>query len=134
MWDWLARHVRLVMVWAMLMPFAVSSLIASGVMPARADNGAFMMVICTGDGMVEVAVDPVTLQPISDESGGTDPQPTADHCAWAAAHAPADLADAMALRLPLAVIAPAQAAPDPTVLRVAAATGLPPSTGPPLPF
>ena len=52
-----------------------------GVMPARAADGSFTIVLCTDEGRVEV--DAATLlagQPAS-------PRAKADPCAWAAAHA-----------------------------------------------
>ncbi len=96
-------------------------------MPVRGENGAITLVICTADGMVETAFDPVTMMPVDD---GDQDQPAQDPCAWAHAHASATLA-------PIITLAPQTLAPLPhavprdTVGIIAAATGLPPATGPP---
>lgn len=111
----------------MLLPFALSSGLAAGLMPARGADGSIILVICTADGMVETAFDPVTMMPVDD---GNQDEPAQDPCAWAHAHASATL-------VPLTALAPHTLAPQPhaqprdTASIIAAATGLPPATGPP---
>lgn len=125
------RYLRLMVLWVMLLPFAASSLFAAGIMPTRAPSGAIMLVICMGEGgMMEVAVDPQTLLPIeapdaSDMDGG-------QHCYWAAAHVPFTPPETPPLRLPDAHRDTPAIAAQSTALRAAIATGLPPSTGPPV--
>ncbi|ARO13523.1 hypothetical protein BVG79_00163 [Ketogulonicigenium robustum] len=125
------HYLRLIALWAMLLPFAAVSLVASGVMPARAANGAIILVICTGGGgMVEMAFDPVTMQPIDDSADDGTSSDQA-HCYWAAAQAPFDAPETVQISLPRKP-APTQAHfIASTTLSAAASTGLPPSTGPP---
>ena len=123
---------------ALLLPFLLSALIASGVMPARSAGGAITLVICTAEGMAELAVDPATMQPLDVSAhGGTDqdgPQKQTGNCAWAANHADFAAPIPAALALPSWQMIALPVAPVPTVLATARATGLPPSTGPPLPL
>lgn len=113
------------------------SLISQGVMPAREADGAVTLVLCTPEGIVEIAVDPQTMQPLDDDPDGPARHPdtgAGDHCPWAGLQAPIDLtADA---RLPqmLRPALPQGFAPVHTVLAAGRATGLPPATGPPLPI
>lgn len=90
------RYLRLIALWAMILPFAAASLIAKGVMPAVSPAGVIMLVICTGDGMVEMAVDAVTMEPLADPGKDGPPAPDAGSCAWAAAHAAFVIADLFA--------------------------------------
>ena len=123
---------------ALLLPFLLSALIASGVMPARSAGGAITLVICTAEGMAELAVDPTTMQPLDGSAhGGTDqdgPQKQTGSCAWAVSHADFAAPTPPVLALPSWQMIAALVAPVPTVLATARATGLPPSTGPPLPL
>lgn len=128
----LKRHLCLIAVWAMLLPFVGSSLIANGVMPVMSPNGTFMQVICTGEGMVEMAIDSATMQPVTDD-GDTAPE-KAEYCAWAAFHPLFALTDVTALLPPDWPLREADAVSGTTVLRFALATGLPPATGPPVTF
>ncbi len=129
---------------AVLLPFLLSSLIAAGVMPARAPNGAITLVICTALGPAELLVDPATMAPVAAGPDGI-PKDTPEKdgpqkdgtnrkaaCAWAAAHG-----DVAAPPPPMPDTAPARplmpiAGPVPAILAAARATGLPPATGPPL--
>ena len=119
----------------MLLPFLLSSLIATGVMPARADDGAITLVICTPAGPAEMRVDPATMQPVAPAPFPAKPAPKdkpTSACAWAISHADFTPPQLPALVLPLRQ---AQAAPRPAlpaILAAARATGLPPAPGPPL--
>ncbi|MGL5008681.1 MAG: hypothetical protein ACRC6I_02265 [Paracoccaceae bacterium] len=59
---------------ALILPFLLLSLIPVGLMPARAADGAMVLVLCTGDGAVEVTVTPE----------GSDQHAVAGTCDWAA--------------------------------------------------
>lgn len=121
------RLLRAFALWAMLSPFVLLSLIAPGVMPARAQGGVLMLVICDGAGMTEIAVDPRTLQPVE-----TSPDHDSGPCFWGLGHSPVDLV-APVEPLPVAMRRLAlDFPPAATALIVARATGLPPATGPPL--
>ncbi|WP_281374538.1 DUF2946 family protein [Pseudochelatococcus contaminans] len=135
MWRFSGRYLRVIGVWVALLPFALLSLLANGIMPAMSSNGVVMLVICTGDGMVEMAFDSATMEPVADttESDG-EPTQKADYCSWAASHPAFDLPDLVAVQQPdttLTVLAPPR---GPSILQIAAATGLPPATGPPVLF
>lgn len=121
-----SRGLRRMLDWALLAPFLVLSLISPAVMPAQAADGGLVLVLCTGDGAVEMVLDPLT-----GEVSKPSPKSPADRCAWACGQmAVADLA------LP-ALLLPAQAAQRaappaaPPLLAFVRATGLPPATGPP---
>lgn len=106
------------------------SLLASALMPARAADGTGAFLLCTGDGPVSMALDPVTgrLARVPDE----DPIGTSrDRCAWACAQAVAMVPAPVAM--PTLAVAAARAAPPPPALLLTEArtTGLPPATGPP---
>ena len=127
----LGLHMRAAALWTGLFAFVLWSLIGFGIMPARAGNGALVLVICTGDGVAEMAFDPVTMTPVSDKGkGGTD-GPGPGDCPWAAGQS------ALALDPPRLMIQPrpvaGRLAPcfTETVLAVSQVTGLPPATGPP---
>ncbi|MAA96776.1 MAG: hypothetical protein CMN87_17980 [Stappia sp.] len=128
------RHLRLLAVWAMLIPFVVSSLIGSAVMPAKGADGTLTLVICSGSGMIEIAVDPLTMEPVSESPDEQSPKLQTNYCAWAASHVAIDLPVIAAIPARLRLGMAAMNTPAPTVLRVAAATGLPPATGPPATF
>lgn len=109
----------------LLAPFVALALIPHGVMPIRGAEG-LVLVICTGDGPLEMVVDKAT--------GETRPREPADpgnSCVWANAsatvmlQAPVHLAD---VHLSWQPAIPAGAS---AILAVARATGLPPATGPP---
>ena len=118
----------------MLIPFVVSSLIGSAVMPVKGADGTLTLVICSGGAMIEIAVDPVTMEPVSESPDEQSPRSQTDYCAWAASHVAVDLPAIAAIPARLHVGGAAMNMPAPTVLRVAAATGLPPATGPPATF
>lgn len=122
----LTRHLRDFALWATLGPLLLLSLLSPGVMPTRGTDGALMLVLCTADGMVETAIDPVTFEPVK-----RHPESAREYCPWVSLHSAAFLApvppmparagDIMPLGYPLAE----------TVLATGRVTGLPPSTGPP---
>lgn len=118
----------------MVLPFAAWSLLAKGVMPALSPNGVVMLVICTGDGMVEMAFDAVTMQPVTDQRTHDGPAKSADPCAWAAMHPAVVIPDLMAADMPLRDAVTSVTTPRSMTLRIASATGLPPATGPPALF
>ncbi|WP_322893805.1 MULTISPECIES: hypothetical protein [unclassified Yoonia] len=123
------QTLRRLMLWLALLPFLALSLLGTGVMPERSDSGAIILVICTDAGMVEMAFDPVTMQPIDD--AGEDDLPDHDPCDWAAAQPAFALVVLPDLIVPVAFRA-SQTPPSASTIRmVAAATGLPPATGPP---
>lgn len=111
--------------WLLLVPFLLLAMLPGGVMPRVSAQG-IVLVLCTGDGMLELRVDPRTGEPV-EESEAAD-----RHCPWAQMRLTEALIAAPVLPLP--VIATAHPLePVPPMLRViAAATGLPPATGPPL--
>lgn len=117
----------------MILPFLGTSLIAKGVMPGATPNGTVSFVICADGMMVEMAFDPVTMQPLDDDESGTV-DGAADACAWAALHGVASLPDLHAAPRPDLALTATTAPDHDTALRVALATGLPPSTGPPATF
>ena len=123
---------------ALLLPFLLSALIANGIMPARSAGGAITLVICTAEGMAELVVDPATMQPVDGSSQDAPdqdgPQKQPASCAWAANLADFAAPAPAALALPSWQMIAALVPPAPTVLATARATGLPPSTGPPLPL
>lgn len=127
----LGLHMRAAALWTGLLAFVLSSLIAFGTMPARAGNGAVVFVICTGDGVMEMAFEPITMKPVSDKEKGRKDAPGLDYCPWAAGQS------ALALDIPRLMIQPLPAAGrltpqfTETVLTVSRVTGLPPATGPP---
>lgn len=127
-----AHLLRIVLVWISVLPFVLMSIIGAGVVPVRSAEGTLMMVICTGDGMVEIAVDPATMEPISDEGDKNDTAPGQGVCDWAAAQSAYTLVGQTVLSLALQKIAEAWTGFAETTLTVSDATGLPPSTGPPL--
>ncbi len=128
------RYLRAIVVWAMLLPFAFSSLIANGLMPMVTPEGAIVLVICTSEGMVEASFDPVTMERIAEPGDRDAPAGDAEYCAWAAWHPAFDTPGLTALPRRVEPLRAAAPRTGPTVLVASAATGLPPSTGPPLTF
>lgn len=116
--------------WVLLLPFLLLSLIPPGVMPDRAADGTMLLVLCTGDGPVEMLVDLATGEPVGKTPDGSDDK--SNHCAWACGQM--TMAGLSAPALPLAGQSPRRAdAPPPLLLlALAHATGLPPATGPPI--
>ncbi|AUH63228.1 hypothetical protein CX676_02865 [Paracoccus zhejiangensis] len=119
---------------ALLAPFLLLSLISDAVMPVRGADGQLMLVLCTPIAVQQVATDP---HHHSGHAGHAqdDPedQPAAtDRCQWAGLHPVLALITPPDLPLPEnRVLSPAPP-PLPVILIAARATGLPPSTGPPL--
>lgn len=126
----LAHKLRLAALCALLVPFLLTSLIASGVMPARSQSGAVLLVICTAEGMAELLVDPETMQP-ADKSAPHAPEKSGQPCAWAVSQATFTLPELPALMPPQQSVIAMPASIAPVILTAARATGLPPSTGPP---
>lgn len=58
--------------WLLLVPFFLTTLLAPGIMPHRADDGSFTVVLCTGDGPVSLQIDPVTGARVADDPGASD--------------------------------------------------------------
>ncbi len=117
---------RTIGLWALLAPFLLLSLISPAVMPVRDADGTLTLVLCSGDGPVEMVIDLATGEPVD------RPQPGAqDRCDWACGQM-----EVIALLRP-------EASPPPLVVRRAdppaatvllaraRITGLPPATGPP---
>lgn len=77
------------------MPFVLLSLVAQGYMPARGDDGALRIVICTGQGPVAMVLDP--------ETGRLKPAPEVvdGRCSWAQAALALTVPEAPVLRVPL---------------------------------
>lgn len=127
----LASLLKTILVWASVTTFTGASLLASGVMPAKVNGGAIVLVICSGTEMVEVAFDPVTMQPLADQPDGPTPSADGQPCRWATIHPSIAAVQPPPLTAP---IIPASAVPGvdtPVILRIEEATGLPPATGPP---
>jgi hypothetical protein len=80
-----------------VLPFVVLSLLPAGLMPARAADGTMVIVLCTGDGPVEMTVD------LDDH----DHPAMSQMCDWAVHGAVALMPDLIALPRPVA-IAPAR--------------------------
>lgn len=127
----LGRHTRMVAFWAMLLPFFLSSFIAQGVMPVRTANGVIMLVICTGNGMVEMAFDAVTMEPVDEADHGDEEGSKGSYCAWAASQLTITLSPLMFLADPLLLVTGIGLSWIHAALEYARATGLPPATGPP---
>lgn len=123
---------RTVLVWASVLPFVLMSLIGAEVMPVRGADGTLTMVICTGDGMIEIAVDPAMMEPVADEGDRNDTAPGQGLCDWAAAQAAYTLAEHRVLLSATPKLSRGRIVFAETTLLVSDATGLPPSTGPPL--
>lgn len=77
----LCQHclLRITGLW-LVMPFLLLSLVAPGYMPVQGADGGISMVICSGDGVVVVTLDPATGEPVAHEDGPTD-----GRCSWAQA-------------------------------------------------
>lgn len=118
------NRLRRWLLWAMISPFLLMSLLSPAVMPARGLDGAMTLVLCSGEGPVTVTLDPVSGEPVHKA-------PDAGRCDWACAqHAIID-AGQTAMPEPFPVFAAPECAPAPAHLAEARATGLPPATGPP---
>lgn len=129
-WRWRLRACAL---WATLGSLVLLSLLSPGVMPARDADGALILVLCTAEGTVETAVDPVTFEPI-DASDQQHPDNAREYCPWFSLHSTGSLT-AMA-PIPARggdMLPPMEFPLAETVLAAGRVTGLPPSTGPPLP-
>jgi hypothetical protein len=123
------QTMRAICLWVLCAPFFLLSLLPSAAMPALAADGTLTMVLCTTDGPVEMVMDLATGQPVEKQH----PEGKTDRCDWASSLFTADLSPALpglaAMRLTATPLAPPA---PPAVLADAAATGLPPATGPPL--
>ena len=125
MGNGLIFRLRRVAVWALLVPFLLHSLIATAVMPAASANGP-VLVLCIGDGLIEVIMDPLTGEPVHKKS--TD---LAGQCDWAAGNVVANLHTGFEAPTIIGFAKPTDLPPSRFILIASAATGLPPSTGPP---
>lgn len=111
--------------WALIVPFLLLSLVSASVMPLRQADGSMTLVLCGGDGPIEVTVDAA-------QSPHHAPAPEPHKpCPWACGHAVADMP--LPVPMPVIVGSVTRMDPPPRGVRLAAAgrTGLPPSTGPP---
>ncbi|MDO5612408.1 MAG: hypothetical protein Q4G14_04085 [Paracoccus sp. (in: a-proteobacteria)] len=126
------RALRLIALWAMLLPLMLSSLVPAAIMPMRDAGGTVTMVICTAEGMVEAAFDPVTMQPLPDSGDDRREGPQSAPCPCAGTHPPATLDPLGAIIRPAGLALRRDACPQRQAApRLAAVTGLPPATGPP---
>jgi hypothetical protein len=117
---------RQLAIWALLTPFLILSLLSPSVMPMHIAGSGVVLTLCSGDGPVELRIDPETGEPAE-----KSPADTHEGCAWANARiVVADLAQP-ALPPIFTRIARTDPAPVPGVLRRAEKTGQPPTTGPP---
>jgi hypothetical protein len=89
---------------ALVVPFLALALIPQSYMPDRAAAGGMVLILCTDEGAVEIAIDPATGAPVQKQKAG-------DPCIWSLAGAAGLLPQAVALPLP-----------QPGVLRDLAAT------------
>lgn len=127
----LGHHLRKAAFWVGLLPFLLSSLVVAGIMPARADSGTVVFVICTGDGVAEIRLDARSLMPVTDERNGEGDVPNPDACPWAATQPTLAPDPLPAIPGPWLGAARRMQPVGPAVLAIARATGLPPATGPP---
>lgn len=123
---------RVASLWAGLLLVLLSSLVAPGTMPTRAEDGTLVLVLCTGDGVTATPFDPLTMEPVSNREGEGEEEPHPGYCPWAASQAWGGSVPVTSVVVPLLLLAGHAAAPaSETVLAVSRVTGLPPSTGPP---
>lgn len=73
---------------ALLVPLLLSAFVPQGVMPGGDGAGGLVMVLCSGDGPVEITLDPVTGEPV---------EKRATACDWACGQFAAALIDHPAL-------------------------------------
>ncbi|WP_172294477.1 hypothetical protein [Pseudoruegeria sp. HB172150] len=123
--DTWTQFLRRAALWAIVTPFFLLSFLPGGAMPVQSADG-LLMVICTGDGPLEIRVDPVTGEPVE-----RDPHDGSGTCDWAMAKPAVSLASAPDFPAPTVVLVPSEPEVLPVIRAVARATGLPPSTGPP---
>lgn len=119
--------IRRLILGALVVPFLILSLLSPQVMPQRSADGALILVLCTGEGVKQIAIDPITGEPVP-----TDEKPGATTCDWAAAHPALTLTKPLDVALAERRSLPFEVAPAAMLLAAARATGLPPSTGPPV--
>ncbi|RLQ87036.1 hypothetical protein [Notoacmeibacter ruber] len=125
----LRRQKRKLVHWLLLAPFILSSMVAQGIMPAKAQNGFITLIICTGDSLAEIVVDPITMEPV--ESGDDGDGSGANSCAWASMHHEPGPLLLVSLSQPLTLSGEQLSSTCTAILEFARATGLPPATGPP---
>ncbi len=114
--------------WVLLAPLLLASSIPAGVMPAMSATGMPTIVICTGDGLVEIAIDPLTGAPLEEDD--SDPG-NADQCDWGSSRATDGVSPPTSIVARTAGAIPAFLPALSSPLLAAIATGLPPATGPP---
>jgi hypothetical protein len=113
--------------WLLLAPFLLTTLLAPGVMPHRADDGSLTVVLCSDGGPVEVRIDLATGQPLP-----ADQHPDDKRCDWHMARDGAALA-AAPLALTLAVVVTAIETPSsPLGLTLQTRQSRPFARGPPI--
>lgn len=113
-------------IWVTLLPFLLFSILASGVMPSRTDNGTLTLVICSGHGKIEQTVDRITFEPIEKESDAEG-----DICPWSIARIAISSVDFPCIPLVDFRFTVVRGSATEIYRLAASIAGLPPSTGPP---
>lgn len=124
MWQ---RGLRQLVFGALLAPFLLMSLIAAHLMPSHGADGGMVLVICSTDGPKTITIDPATGEPVDEQD-----HPSASACHWACAGHAVTLTPAGSLPLAERAAVPLCPQIPSFTLTAARATGLPPSTGPPV--
>lgn len=114
-----------ILIWAVTALVFLLSATTNGLMPLRSSEGV-VMVICSGDGPLELRIDPRTGEPADDKTPGQHKP-----CDWASFNFTAYLPDAPVSPGEVTPILAETALIASSILTAGRATGLPPSTGPP---
>lgn len=124
----LARgSLRIVAIWATAFAVLLAVLLPASVMPHGNLDTGLKLVLCTGHGPVSISFDVGSGAPVKPE--GEDGQ----RCKWACCHAFATAPGSPELLARSAFASRSlRREPIPLLLHSSRATGLPPSTGPPL--
>lgn len=111
---------------AMVVVLALGSLLPRGAMPYRAADGSLVLVLCTGDGPVEMLLDTATgdTRPVPKDTGHGP-------CDWACAQPVLAEAPALSLPDPLWQVAATLQAPAPATGAPARQVIAPSARGPP---
>ena len=122
----LGPGLRALALWVLFAPFLVLSFVSSAVMPMQAADGTMMLVLCTGDGPVEMQIDLATGEPVQ-----KSPSDVSDRCDWACGQlAVADLMRPEAPAPTVVLLSALPAAPVDLILPAARVTR-PQARGPP---
>ncbi|RJE89318.1 hypothetical protein D3P04_01370 [Paracoccus onubensis] len=114
-----------VILWAVTALVFLLSATTNGLMPLRGSEGV-VMVICSGEGPLELHIDPQTGEPADDKTPDRHKP-----CDWASFNFTADVPGAPVSPGNVAPILAETALIASSILTASRATGLPPSTGPP---